>query len=376
MRLPTSPSRNERAKVLHVVVAGHLGGAEVFLASLASHADLTGADHCIALMTPNPKLRNYFVEAGLRIRDRGPVRENAAAYLWRTFGPADIAWIRQILSEECATLIHVHTFGAQVLAARVSRQLRLPLIRTEHGVGVYRDLTRAFLRKWALRRAGRIVAVSEFVKDAIERVDPTVRSRVSVIRNGVDTSYFRPTPAHHEGQFTFSMLTRLERVKRVDLAIEALSLVPQARLEIAGEGSERQALERLASSRGVADRVRFLGYCADPRAAISRGDAAINCTREEGLGLAVIEAAAMERATLAFGGGGLPEVVEDNRTGWLVREYTAAAFAQAMMKAADRTRARELGVNARKRAIERFGIDRMCREYAAVYSGLKDNAQR
>jgi glycosyltransferase involved in cell wall biosynthesis len=356
--------------VVHVVVAGHLGGAEHFLVNLASRANLTGVDHCVALMTPNPKLRDHFVKAGLRLRDRGPAKENLAAYLWRSFGFREIAWLRRVLQEEGASLIHVHTFGSQILAARVARQLDIPLVRTEHGVGVYRDPTRAFLRRWALRRADRIVAVSEFVKQAVEEADPTVRSRVRVVRNGVDTSHFRPDPNRPDGPFMFSMLTRLERVKRVDLAIEALPLVPDAYMEIFGEGSQRPALERLASVRGVRHRVKFCGYCADAPAAISRSDASINCTREEGLGLAVIEAAAMERASVAFAGGGIPEVIEDGRTGWLTGDYSAAGFAAAMRKAADRARAREFGVNARKRAIELFDIDRMCRDYALIYDEL------
>ena len=91
--LQRKSSLPSRPKVVHVVVAGDIGGAEHFLVNLASRPELSGADHCVALMTPNPKLRAFFADAGLSIRDRGPVRENPIAYLWRSFGPADIAWL-------------------------------------------------------------------------------------------------------------------------------------------------------------------------------------------------------------------------------------------------------------------------------------------
>lgn len=365
------PDLVRRPKVVHIVVAGHLGGAEHFLVNLASRAKLTGVDHCLALMTPNPKLRDHFVDAGLRLRDRGPVRENLAAYLWRSFGPAEIAWLRRILMEEGASLIHAHTFGSQVLAARVARALSIPLIRTEHGVGVYRDPTRAFLRKWALRRADRIVAVSEFVKRTIEEADRTVRERVCIVRNGIDTEYFRPLTPSPDGPFTFFMLSRLERVKRVDVAIEALSHVPDALLEIIGDGNERNRLQGTAKKFGVETRVKFLGYRDDPRLAISRGDALINCTQEEGLPLAVLEAGSMERPAIAFAGGGIPEIVRENQTGWLVREYSAFAFARVMAEASkNRPQAREFGTNARKLVNALFNVDDMSRGYGAIYNEL------
>ena len=362
----------DRPKVVHIIVAGHVGGAEHFLVNLASRADLTNAEHSIALMTPNPKLRDHFIGAGLRVRDRGPVRENLGAYLWRSFGPTEIEWLRKTVLEEKADLLHAHTFGGQILAARLARQLRLPLVRTEHGVGVYRDPTRSLLRKWALRRADRIVAVSEFVRRAVEGADPTVRARLRVVRNGIDTNHFRPSSSSPDGPFKFFMLSRVEPVKRVDLAIEALEHVPDAQLEIAGDGSERGALERLADRLGVAGRVKFLGYCSDPRAAIASGDVLLNCTQEEGLPLAVLEAAAMERPAVAFAGGGIPEIVEDERTGWLVREYSAEGFAGAMKNAVDRARSREFGINARTRAVKLFDVERMCREYGAVYAELAE----
>jgi glycosyltransferase involved in cell wall biosynthesis len=320
-------------------------------------------------MTPNPELREHFVNADLRVRDRGPVKENPAAYLWRSLGPRDIAWLRRILLEERANIVHAHTFGSQVLAARVARQLNIPLVRTEHGVGVYRDPGRAFLRKWALRRAARIVAVSEAVRVVVERADPTVRERVRVIRNGIDAAHFRAAPISGDGPFIFSMLSRLERVKRVDMAIAAIAHVPGVQLEIIGGGSQRAELEELSQQLGVGDRVTFLGYLSDPRPAIARASALINCTREEGLPLAVLEAASMERPTIAYAGGGIPEVVQEGRTGWLVHEHTAGAFARTMVEAArDRARAKELGANARKLVVAQFDVDHMRRGYSVVYS--------
>ena len=360
-----------RKRIVHVVVAGQIGGAERFLVNLASRPELSEADHCVALMTPNPALRAFFTAAGLRIWDRGPVRENPLAYLWRSFGPADIAWLARVALEEKADVLHAHTFGSHILAARCGLRLGLAVVRTEHGVRHYRDPSCALLRHWALRHTDRIVAVSEFVARTVGSLAPHARARIEAIVNGIDLGHYPPAPPPSEGPFRLVALGRLETVKRTELAIEAVGRTPDVRLDIVGDGARRRALEELARRRGLQSRVRFLGHQGDPRPAVSAADAVINCTREEGLGMALIEAAAMRRPAVAFDGGGVPEVVSDRQTGWLVRDDTIAGFAAAVAEAgASRARAAAFGAEARRRAEAHFGIDRMCKRYAAVYKAL------
>jgi len=360
-----------RLKVVHLVVAGETGGAERFLVELASRPELSGADHCLALMTPNPKLRDFFRKAGLRIRDRGPVRENPLAYLRRSYGPADIAWLGRVLDAEKADLLHAHTYGSHVLAARAARRYGLPLLRTEHGVRHYRDPSCALNRHWALLATDRIAAISAFVADFVAKLEPRVQDRITLIPDGIEMSRFQPGPPPLAGPFGFAVVARLEAVKRVALAVEAAALLPEVRLTIAGDGSQRKMLENLARKRGIENRVRFLGHVDDPRPVMAEADAVVNCTREEGLGLAVIEAAAMGRPVVAFAGGGIPEIVADRKTGWLVKEPSAAALAAAMAEAsASRERAAVFGFEARRRVEARFGIGDMCKRYALVYREL------
>lgn len=360
-----------RPKVVHVIVAGDIGGAERFLVNLASRPDVSGADHCVALMTPNPKLRVFFADAGLRISDRGPVRETPAAYLWRSYGPADIAWLGRVLAEEGTSLLHAHTYGSHILAARTGLRHDLPVLRTEHGVRHYRDPSCALNRHWALRHTTRIVAVSEFVAQTIAAIAPHAREKTQVIPNGIDLTQFMPAPARTDGPFTVVMVCRLDPVKQVSVAIEAVARTEDVRLDIVGDGQERRKLEKLVRGHGVEGRVRFLGHLADPRPVVASSDAILSCSRVEGLPLSLIEAAAMQRPAVAFDCGGIPEIVQDRRTGWLVREHTVDALATALAEAAaSRSRAAELGINARAWVETRFAVDTMCKSYAAVYREL------
>lgn len=369
-----SKGKKVRPKVVHLIVAGDIGGAERFLVELASRPDASGADHCVALMTPNPGLRRFFSGAGLHVRDRGPIQENGFSYLWRSFGPADVKWLRDVLRAEDADLVHVHTFGSHILGVRAARQCNLPVLRTEHGIRHYGDPSCAMFRHWALRHTGLVVAVSNFVGNFISELSPEMASKIRVIHNGVDTDYFTPVPYISAGPFTISAVSRLERNKRIHLAIEAVALVPSVTLLIAGEGSAREDLERLATKRGVSDRVHFRGYQSDPRSVTAASDAVINCTREEGLGLALLEAAAMQRPAIAFNGGGAPEVVKDGQTGWLVKDDSVAGFVATLRDAsADRARAQNLGANARALVRTQFEIGAMCANYAVAYRELIDD---
>jgi len=367
-------ARESGLRVVHVVVAGDIGGAERLLVDLASRPKESGAEHVVALMTPNRALAAMFEKAGLAIRDRGPVRENPIAYLWRSLGPSDVAWLANVLRDERASVAHLHTFGSHVVGTRAALRAGVPIVRTEHHVQYFIDPSTKSFTHWSLARVDRSVAISQYVADWVTRAVPSIAPRLRVVLNGVDADYFAPRAASSgaaERPFTFAVVCRLEPWKGVDLVVEAASRASGFSVDIVGDGSERARLERLARDKGVADRVRFLGYLADPRAAVADADAVVNASREEPLGLSVLEALAMERPVVGFAGGGIPEIVQHGETGWLVGDRSAAALSTAMSEAAsDRPRARRFGQAGRRFIEERCRIETMCRGYRAVYEEL------
>jgi glycosyltransferase involved in cell wall biosynthesis len=356
---------------MHLVIAGDIGGAERFLVELASRPCLSRASHLIALISPNPRLSEFFQQAGLEVIFRPCRFEGGLAYLWRTFGPREVMWLGQLVRKHRVDLLHLHTFASHLLGVRAALACGIPVLRTEHGVRHYGDLTCAIYRHWTLRNTTRIAAVSEFVASVVLRTEPGLSNRVSVVHNGVDTALYRPVETQPKGFMVALILSRLEAVKRVDLVISAMPLVPGVRLRIAGEGSCKAALAGLAKRLGVSDRIEFLGYKADPSQVIAEADILVNCTREEGLGLSVLEAASMQRPAIAFAGGGIPEVVVDGLSGWLFREGSAEALAAVLNKVAgDREALTRRGLEARKRVERHFTVEAMCEKYGAIYSQL------
>ncbi|HEY8080027.1 MAG TPA: glycosyltransferase family 4 protein [Labilithrix sp.] len=355
--------------VLHVVVAGEIGGAERMLVDLVRASSST---HAIALMTPSDRLRALFRDSGLDVVDRGPVREDPVSFLARSLGRRDVRWLADLARERGARVVHTHTFASQVVGTRAAIAAGARVVRTEHSTRVFDDPSCWPFSRWSLRRADASVCISEHVRRVALAKAPWAEAKMRVVPNGVDVARFGsvalPSPSE---RVRFLISGRLEPRKGVDVALHALALVPGAELEIAGDGDDRDALQRLAAKLGVGARARFTGFFTDVRDAIARADVALSSARAEGLGIALLEAMAARRPVVALPTGGVPELVRDGETGWLARGATAEALARAMKDAmtSAEERARR-GERARELAAERFSIDAMARGYEAVYASI------
>jgi glycosyltransferase involved in cell wall biosynthesis len=359
-------------RVMHVVVGGDIGGAERLLVDLATRPSKTGALHQVALLTPNPSLARYFDAAGLAVHDRGRVRENPLAYLMRSLGPRDVAWLAGLMVRERIDIVHTHTFGSHVLGTRAARRAGRPQVRTEHHVMHYFDPSCSPFTRWAAARTDRFVAVSRYVAQVLARTAPEVAARTAVIHNGVDPAYWSPRVRPATGPFSACVVSRLTGWKRVHLVVEAAA---RARVElvVVGDGEERRRLEALA--RRIAAPVRFVGYQADPRPWLAACDIVVSASSDEPLGLSLLEALSMERPVVAYSGGGVPEIVEHGLTGWLVGEASADAFARALDTARrERQELPSMGARARRFVIEQIDIDRMCQGYADIYDALASSS--
>ena len=178
------------------------------------------------------------------------------------------------------------------------------------------------------------------------------RERIRVIYCGIDSRSYTPDPAARSDTPVFAYLGRLKRYKAVDLVIRgfARASVPGARLEIAGAGDYRPALERLASSLDLSDRVTFLGRIseAEKLRLLRRAWALVFTSPKEGWGITNLEAAACGTAVIASDSPGIRESVRNGETGFLVRHGDIEALAAAMSRlAADRPLAERLGAQGR-----------------------------
>lgn len=361
-----------RVRVVHVVFAGEPAGAERLLVDLATRPEASGAEHTVALMTPSDQVREMFRKAGLRVVDRGRVRENPIAYLRMSLGRAAVAWVEGVLRDERAQVAHLHTFQSHVVGTRAALRARVPILRTEHDTRYFHDPSASPFTRWSLRRVDTVVACSAYVGDAVIRTAPYARRKLVVVRNGVDVEAFAPRPelAPQSGPLRLVLHCRLEPHKQPDLVVRAVARQDGAELDIAGGGSMLAALHELVRDLGVEGRVRLHGYVPDPRDLIARADVAVSGSRHEPLGLSVLEALAMGKPVVAFAVGGIPEILRHGDTGWLVPEVSIDAMTRALHAVGDRARLRVMGARARAFVEAECRIETMCRGYAAQYAKL------
>jgi glycosyltransferase involved in cell wall biosynthesis len=173
--------------------------------------------------------------------------------------------------------------------------------------------------------------------DLIARGIP--RDSIEVIYPGIDTAAYTPNPRERAAAPTFAYLGRLKKYKGVHFVIRAFAAMraPNALLEIAGAGDYRPALEALARTLDLGDRVRFLGRIseADKLALLRRAWALVFASPKEGWGITNLEAAACATPVVASNSPGIRESVRDCETGFLVPHGDAEAMAEAMRRLAE-----------------------------------------
>jgi glycosyltransferase involved in cell wall biosynthesis len=194
-------------------------------------------------------------------------------------------------------------------------------------------------------------AISESTADDLA-VRGIPRASVEVIYPGIDSVTYTPNTAERAQVPTFAYLGRLKKYKGVHLCIEAFARVARkdAVLEIAGAGDYRPALEALARSLDLGNRVRFLGRIseAEKLSLLRRSWALLFASPKEGWGITNLEAAACATPVVASNSPGIRESVRDGETGYLVPHGDVQAMAAAMTRLAESLSLVEsLGVRAR-----------------------------
>lgn len=201
--------------------------------------------------------------------------------------------------------------------------------------------------------------------------------QVHVIYPGAEPGSARPyRPAGEANDaFVIGAAGRLAAVKGLDVLLEAVARLssefPGLRLEIAGSGPDRRNLEEAARGAGIQDRVAFLGWRGDLAPLLAGWDLFVQPSRAEGFGLAALEAMAAGVPVIASAVGGLLELIERDRSGWLVAvgdsEALAAKIGEALRDPAGRHAVGEAG---RQRVSTGFPTSRMIDATLAVYADV------
>jgi glycosyltransferase involved in cell wall biosynthesis len=217
------------------------------------------------------------------------------------------------------------------------------------GAGALGQILRRRMERAVYRRADRVITLSHAFAGYVSRVYGVDPRRVRVVPGSVDIARLAPTLSRQaarqrlgwpENARVLLAVRRLVRRMGLDRLIEAMpaviAAIPDTRLMIAGRGAEHIRLQKLAQDRGVADKIRFLGFLADDDLPVAYRAADINVVPSlalEGFGLTAAEALAAGTPSMVTPIGGLPEVVGGLAQDLIFRSSSASDIADGLIAA-------------------------------------------
>jgi L-malate glycosyltransferase len=236
------------------------------------------------------------------------------------------------------------------------------------------------LSRWKHRQVDCFIAASEAIR-GILLADGVPDDRAVTVHEGIDVDRVASVPAvdvhevfwlpHHApvvGNIAALVPHKGQRYL-IDAAHMVVQEMPDARFVILGEGELREQLERQVRDHHLEKHVLLPGFRTDVMGCLKSFDVFAMSSVTEGLGTSLLDAMGCSRSIVATTAGGIPEVVIDGETGLLVPPRDAAAMAKAIVTLlGDEPRRARMGAAGLSRVRERFTVERMVAETAAVYA--------
>jgi glycosyltransferase involved in cell wall biosynthesis len=359
--------------IAHVLSSVRIGGQERVALDLG--AGQRAAGHSVVVVSLAPPPDGPLAEA---FRARGVDVERVA----KGAGVDPLLTLRLAAAfrRRGVGVVHTHNRLPLIYGAAAGKLAGAVVVHTRHGPG--RGTRR---ERWLRRIAGRFldayVGVSPELVALARELGDAPDGKLVVVENGIDLERFRPDADARrvtraalgipEGAWIVGSVGRLAVEKNYPLLVRALAprLGPDARLVLVGDGAEADAIRAEAEARGVGAFVSLPGATADTAPFYAAFDVFALSSNLEGLPLAALEAMSVGLPLVATAVGGLPGLVADGDTGFLVPAGDAAALgARLAALQADRPAAAAVGARGRAHVRARYAREVMVDRYLALYA--------
>ena len=374
-----------KLSVIHLVEDLKTGGAERVIADIVEGLDRKRFEARVWCVARGGETADELRENGIEVRILGiPSYHN----------PLNIIRLSGLLKKEKPDIVHTHGYFASVIGRLAAKKAGLPIIITHVHSTYWEYKKRHLLIERCLSRYTRkIVCCSEAVKNFVTGHEKIKKDKTVVIYNGVDEERFAPVQDPSPARARLGIdrespvvgtVSSLTPHKGQGFLIQAAAKIrdtyPATRFLIVGDGPLRRDLEEQALESDLQSSLIFTGTRRDIPDLLSLMDIfVLPSSSREGLGIAIIEAMAMGKPTVATNIGGIPEVIQDGETGLLVPPGDSAALAKAVIELVDNPdRAKAMGKKGRNRFTQKFTRKTMLSKIENLYLNLagpkKDNA--
>jgi len=365
-------------RVLVLTPSSRLLGARQSLLDLVSHLP-PGVDPLV--VCPNGG------ELWGKLRERGVSTEVVKHHPWRKLGGwlganfAQVPELKRVAARFAPDVIHANEFHSCPQGARVSDTLGAPMCGH-----VRLTITPRQIANYYMGSCARILCVSRAVAGLFAGSPLAVRTRV--VYNGVGLDRFDPTYSHvrtplpetaswPEDALVVGLLGLVSERKNQRIAAEAVALAKKrgadVRLLLAGDpfkSSEQygDSLRARLAEEDMHDLVVWLPFQSEVVPLYRAIDVNLLISSEEGFGRTIIEAGALGRPSIGSHSGGIPELILDGETGWVLRSLDAESLADVLIEAhRKRTDLRRRGDLAMARVREHFTLDACVRKTVEVW---------
>ncbi|MCI0530097.1 MAG: glycosyltransferase family 4 protein [Nitrospira sp.] len=363
--------------ILYIHGISEIGGAEKDLLNLLEHIDKQQWDP-IVVCPPNGPLLESVNQLKVPVY---PMKLRS----WRKFKdllaiPFAVWSLSKLIRELGVDVVHVNDYWWGPVAYMASQMAQVPCI-----VHIRQEIEPRRIKQYWLKKPQRLIAISKCVR-AVAVEAGVDSARVNVVYSGINPSQ---TVVLSEGkkvrdqygllpnQPVIGTVANLFTRKGYEYLIQALVEINQKKAGIhcliVGEGDEiyRSRLLDMVQKNGLEKVITFAGFQRDVLSYIAAMDIFVLPSILEGFGIVLLEAMAMGKPIVATTVGGIPEIVEDQVTGFLVPPRDSSALAQKTIYLLENPSLREkLGQAGRARVFERFSVQRMASQLQDVYGEL------
>jgi len=286
-------------------------------------------------------------------------------------------------------LLHVHYAIPHSVSAMLARQMlawgpkrrRLPFVTTLHGTDITlvgQDRSYLPVTRFSIEQSDGVTAISQYLRERTLR-EFAIQNHIRVIYNFVNCELYCREKDRSAGRAEYAPngerilvhVSNFRPVKRVTDVIEIFDRVRKkvpAKLLLMGDGPERSPAEWLAVQKGIHQDVIFLGKQEQVSEKLAIADVLLLPSQLESFGLAALEAMASEVVPIATRVGGIPEVIEHGKTGWMADVGDVETMANyAIDLLGDESRLRKMGRECREAAAERFSAKKIIPQYEEFY---------
>lgn len=351
------------------------GGAEKYQITLGSELLKNGYEPII--VTPSKKLLEEATEAGIKtIKSPFNKQQNWSGYR-NLFLPAFVIWeiylyfwyLFKVLKYR-PKVLHVQSRDEFIAATLVGKNTKTKVVWTDHSdlrLVVWENIDKKFknpIGKYIFKLAkypAKITTISNYEYDFVSKIIPKQLSNFVVVPNGAfDCLKQYPAKKHHNVVGFLGRIIDYKGVKELILAFDKVSKKHQdAKLIIYGTGDNDDYYKKLSGNKAI----KFMGYTSEPLKAYAEMGIFVLPSYHEGLSLALLDAAMMQKAMIATDIDGNPEIVIDKKTGLLAKPRDVDSLAEALDKLLSSSSLQDkYAANARKLFLEKYDFPTIVKE--------------